>query len=161
MRLDDLITCGWASWCPIAGQLWDWGIDPEEEFARFISESSWFINGDEEEEEFMFEVLEDFGPHIKFIGNYLYIKTTQWPPLHVWVGVALRLLLEYHSQIAYAYVVVRGDNEEKKIRVVLNEPAKAHLEKSWEDVKHGYVFRPQNKCQACFIKDLCWFLQEV
>jgi len=160
MRLDDLITYGWALWCPVAGQFWEWGIDPEDELSVFMLEDSWFIVADEGEE-FMFEASEDFGPNIKFLGSSLFIKATQWPPLHVWVGVALRLLLEYYPQIACAYVVTRERKNGRRMRVVLNRSAKERLEKIWEEARHGFVFRPQSKCQICFIKGLCWSLQEV
>ncbi|MBO8154749.1 hypothetical protein [Thermovirga sp.] len=159
MSFDNLMTYGWALWCPIAGQLWDWGIDPEIERSKFMLEESWFLVDDEEE--YIFEEIEGLTSHIKFSGNCLFIRPTQWPPLHVWIGVALRLMSVHFPHITCAHVVSRNSHRKKEIKVMLTESAKVYLEKSWEELGHGFVFQPRDKCQVCFIKDLCWFLQEA
>lgn len=160
MEIDNLITYGWALWCPIAGQLWDWGIDLKDEESRFVFEKSWFFIDYDKEDLWEHMEINDFAPHVEFYKKFVCIYAAQWPPLHVWIGAALRLLFVV-PEMDHGYVVRMNNYQTEKIKVKLNGVIKEKLFSKWEELDHGSFFKRVNKCQFCFLRDLCWFLQEV
>lgn len=156
MLIHDALSFGWALWCPLAGNFWQWGIDPEEEKADTALDHSWCAPLLEQEEEP--GRIVDWYPGFNLVNSdTLLILPASWPPFHVWVGAALYLLA--FSALPVPFVLIRLKNE--LISVHLHERMEYFLAQKLEELNHAVLVVGQQKCSRCQFESICRFLQEM
>jgi len=156
LLIHDALSFGWALWCPLAGEFWQWGIEPEGEKAVSALDHCWCAHLLEQEEEP--ERIVDWYPGFTFINvDTLLVMPASWPPFHVWVGATLYLLA--FSALPIRHALVRLKNE--LISVHLHERMKYFYAQKQEELNHAVLFAGKQKCNRCQFQSVCRFLQEM
>lgn len=156
MLIHDALTLGWALWCPLAGELWQWGIDPAEENVGSALDHYWCAQLLEQEDDLGGN--SDWYPGFNFINaDTLLILPASWPPFRVWVGAALYLLA--FSALPARFALVSWKNE--LISVHLHEKMENYLAQKLEELNHAVLVVGQQKCSRCQFESICRFFQEM
>jgi len=150
MLLADALTIGWCLWCPRAGQLWNWGVEPEHPNTLGFPEKEWFLQDCMNEDD---DKLGDEHPCIHFMVEEIVIQAMEWPPLHVWIGASLFIL--WKTRIDRASIITGG----AKLQVNITSCARKKLETAEKQLGRALLHGCTNRCAYCRYESLCRVLE--